>query len=121
MGHPTGLAVDRRQRLYVAEPGAGVVRVVDLRADRLLRRVAIRRGRPVDVTPDCGRALVLVRSGRDGSLVLIDGRHGPRPGPDLVRPYMLPAGSPLASRPPVADATATTAYSSCGGPPTDAR
>jgi phage tail-like protein len=95
MGHPTGLAVDRRQRLYVAEPGAGVVRVVDLRAERLLRRVVIRRGSPVDVAPDCGRALVLVRSGRDGSLVLIDGRHGPRPGPELVRPYMLPGSSPL--------------------------
>jgi phage tail-like protein len=95
LGHPTGLAVDRRQRLYVAEPGAGVVRVVDLRAGRLLRRVVIRRGSPVDVAPDCGRALVLSRSGRDGVLVLIDGRHGPQPGPELVRPYTLPGSSPL--------------------------
>lgn len=95
MGHPTGLAVDRLQRLYVAEPGAGVVRVVDLRTGRLLRRVVVRRGRPVDVTPDCGRALVLVRAGREGSLVLLDGRHGPRPGPELVRPYLLPGSSPV--------------------------
>ena len=85
LSHPTGLAVDRRQRLYIAETDA--VRVVDLRDSRLLRRVVVPGGHPVDVAADCGRALVLVRTGRRGGrLVVLDGRRGARPGPDLVRP-----------------------------------
>ncbi|HJQ02658.1 MAG TPA: phage tail protein [Jatrophihabitans sp.] len=80
---PAGLAVDRRQRLYLAETGAGLVHVIDLWAQRLLRRIAIGCGRPIDVAPDCGRAIVLTSA---PALVLIDGRRGPVPGPALVRP-----------------------------------
>jgi len=86
LAHPTGLAVDRQQRLYVAETGADAVRVVDLRDGRLLCRIAVPGGRPVDVAPDCGRALVLVRAGDAGRLLVLDGRRGARPGPELVRP-----------------------------------
>jgi phage tail-like protein len=86
LDHPAGLAVDRRRRLYIAETGADAVRVVDLDAGRLLRRVAVPGGHPVDVAPDCGRALVLVRSGWSGRLIVLAGRHGPRSGPELVRP-----------------------------------
>jgi phage tail-like protein len=80
---PAGLAVDRRQRLYLAETGTGLVHVVDLWRQRLLRRIAVRRGRPLDVAPDCGRAIVLTS---EPALLLIDGRRGPVPGPELVRP-----------------------------------
>jgi phage tail-like protein len=80
---PAGLAVDRRQRLYLAETGTGLVHVIDLWGQRLLRRIAVGRGRPIDVAPDCGRAIVLTN---EPSLVLIDGRRGPLPGPALVRP-----------------------------------
>jgi phage tail-like protein len=86
LDHPAGLAVDRRHRLYIAETGADAVRVVDLDTDRLLRRVALPGGHPVDIAPDCGRALALVRAGRRGRLVVLNGRHGPRSGPELVRP-----------------------------------
>jgi phage tail-like protein len=80
---PTGLAVDRRQRLYVAETGGRVVDVVDLVAQRLLRKVPV-CGRPVDVVAACGRALVLVAEPR--RLVWVDGRRGPLPGPELMKP-----------------------------------
>lgn len=87
---PTGLAVDRRQRLYVVERGSGTVRVVDLREQRLLRRVAMPRGRAVDVAADCGRALVLTRDGAEAGLVVLDGRRGPLTGPRLERPCYPP-------------------------------
>jgi phage tail-like protein len=80
---PAGLAVDRCQRLYVAEAGAGLVHVIDLWAQRLLRKVPVGCGRPLDVAPDCGRAVVLTSA---PALVIIDGRRGPVPGPPLVRP-----------------------------------
>ncbi|HST47796.1 phage tail protein [Jatrophihabitans sp.] len=80
---PAGLAVDRRQRLYLAEAGTGLVHVIDLWGQRLLRRIAVGRGRPIDVAPDCGRAIVLTS---EPALLLIDGRRGPLPGPALVRP-----------------------------------
>jgi phage tail-like protein len=80
---PSGLAVDRRQRLYLAETGTGLVHVIDLWRQRLLRRIAVRRGRPLDVAPDCGRAIVLTS---EPALLLIDGRRGPVPGPELIRP-----------------------------------
>lgn len=82
--HPGGVAVDRRQRLYIAELGAGAVHVVDLTARRLLRKVRLPGRRPLDVAADCGRALVLVDE--PFGLVVIDGRRGPRPGPQLVAP-----------------------------------
>ncbi len=90
--HPLGLAVDRSQRLYVAESGAAAVVVVDLWAQRLLRRVPV-CGRPVDVAAHCGGAVVLTR-GPD-ALVLVAGRRGPRPGPDLVRPDCDPRLEPV--------------------------
>jgi phage tail-like protein len=80
---PVGVAVDRRDRLYIAELGAGAVHVVDLWAERVLRKVPFRDGRPVDVVADCGRAVVLTDQ---PALVLVDGRRGPQPGPELVRP-----------------------------------
>ena len=86
LDYPAGLAVDCRHRLYIAETGADSVRVVDLGTDRLLRRVAIPGGHPVDVAPDCGRALVLVRAGKSGRLVVLAGRRGPRSGCELVHP-----------------------------------
>jgi phage tail-like protein len=81
--HPTGVAVDRRQRLYVLQAGAGVIDVVDLAAQRLRRTVAV-CGHPVDVAAVCGRALVLLS--RPHGLVWIDGRRGPLTGPALVQP-----------------------------------
>ena len=92
LARPTGVAVDRQQRLYVVETGA--VRVVDLRSGQLLRRVAVPRGHPVDVAADCGHALVLVRSRHRGRLLVVDGRRGARPGPDLVRPCFPPGLAP---------------------------
>ena len=82
---PCGLAVDRRQWLYIAETGADAVRVIDLGTGRPLRRVAV-PGHPVDVAAGCGRALVLLRAGKGGRLVVVTGRQGPRPGPELARP-----------------------------------
>jgi phage tail-like protein len=86
---PRGLAVDSAQRLYVAESGGGAVHVVDLRAQRLLRRVPVRSARhrarwPADVAAACCGAVVLLR--RPDGLAVIEGRRGPRPGPDLRRP-----------------------------------
>ncbi|WP_127500895.1 phage tail protein I [Actinoplanes solisilvae] len=86
---PLGLAVDRAQRLYVVEHGAAVVHVVDLWAQRLLRRVPVRSAahrarRPVDVAALCCRAYVLLQ--RPAALVVITGRRGPLPGPPLHRP-----------------------------------
>ncbi|MGH7744923.1 MAG: phage tail protein [Candidatus Dormibacteria bacterium] len=82
--YPLGLAIDRRQRLYVAETGAAAVHVVDLWAQRLLRKVPFGCRRPVDVATDCGGAVVLVL--RAPGLLRLDGRRGPRPGPTLVTP-----------------------------------
>ncbi|HYN56443.1 MAG TPA: phage tail protein [Motilibacterales bacterium] len=91
LDHPTGLAVDRRLRLSIVEAGADAVRVVDMRSGRLLRRVVVAQGHPVDVAADCGQALVLVRSRQRGRLLILDGRRGTRPGPELARPCF-PAG-----------------------------
>jgi phage tail-like protein len=81
--YPTGVAVDRQQRLYVVEANGGSVAVIDLVAQRLLRRIAV-CGHPVDVVAECGRALVLLR--KPQRLVWIDGRRGPLPGPELAAP-----------------------------------
>jgi phage tail-like protein len=97
LAHPTGLAVDRRGRLYVAETGADAVRVVDTLTGALVARVAV-DGHPVDVAPDCGRAMALLRvgpGGRTGRLVILDGRRGARPGPELVRPCYPPDAAPM--------------------------
>jgi len=84
LSRPRGLAVDSRQRLYIAETGAHSVLVVDLWAHRALRRISLGSGRPIDVAADCGQVVALVR--RPDCLVRLDGRRGPRPGPALVRP-----------------------------------
>lgn len=78
-----GLAVDSSNRLYVADVGEGVVRVFDLSAGRILRRI-VTCGAPVDVAPHCGGAVVLVPGA--GTLFLVEGRRGPSLGPPLVRP-----------------------------------
>jgi phage tail-like protein len=84
LARPLGLAVDTRQRLYVAESGARAVLVVDLEAKRALRRIRLAQGRPVDVAAHSARAVLLVRD--PDALLLLDGRRAPRPGPALVRP-----------------------------------
>lgn len=81
--YPTGLAVDRQQRLYIVEAGTDAVDVVDLVSQRLLRKISL-CGQPADVTAVCGRALVLLRE--PPKLVWIDGRRGPVSGPSLKKP-----------------------------------
>jgi phage tail-like protein len=84
LGRPLGLAVDTRQRLYVAESGGRTVLVVGLETERMLRRIPLPDGHPVDVAAHGDRALLLVRD--PDALLLLDGRRAPRPGPSLVRP-----------------------------------
>jgi len=86
---PRGLAVDDQQRLCIAESGDGHVYVVDLWADRLLRRVPVRtpshpRTRPVDAAPYQSGAAVLLQ--RPVGVLLVDGRRRPRPVPGPCRP-----------------------------------
>ncbi|WP_031064388.1 phage tail protein [Streptomyces sp. NRRL WC-3742] len=83
---PRGLAVDSAQRLYIAESCGGAVHVVDLWAERLLRRIPV-RGRPLDVAALCDGAVVLLAGpagpAPDAALVLLRGRRGPARGPAL--------------------------------------
>ncbi|WP_330334062.1 phage tail protein [Streptomyces sp. NBC_00536] len=86
---PRGLAVDTAQRLYIAESGAGAVQVVDLWAERPLRRVPVRdtarpHRRPLDLTAHCGAVVALLT--RPAGLVVLRGRRDPRPGPALRPP-----------------------------------
>ncbi len=90
---PLGLAVDRQQRLYICEAGAGLVDVIDLPGARLVTKIALGCGRPADAAPDCGRVIVLHR--RPDGLCYLDGRRGPRPGPRLVAPRCYPALEPI--------------------------
>lgn len=90
---PVGLAIDGQQRLYICEADAGLVHVIDLIGGRLLRKVPLGCGRPVDAAADCGRAIVLGRQ-PDG-LYYLEGRHAPRPGPRLVPPYCYPPADPI--------------------------
>jgi len=91
---PLGLAVDRSQRLYVVESSAHAVLVVDLWTGRLLRRIRLGRLRPRDVSADCGRVWLL--AGEPATLLILDGRRGPRPGPAVRTPRC--AGRLRASR-----------------------
>lgn len=95
---PLGLGVDRAQRLYVAEWGAGRVAVMDLWSRRLLRRVPVRSRahrwrRPVDVATHCCRAYVLLQ--RPVGVIVVAGRRGPLPGPRLQRPRCRGALEPV--------------------------
>ena len=95
---PRGLAVDCAQRLYVAESGGGAVHIIDLWAQRLLRRIPVRSARhrsrrPVDLAALCCGAVVLLR--RPSALAVVEGRRGPRPGPRLRRPPGGPPWQPL--------------------------
>ncbi|MGH3991230.1 MAG: phage tail protein, partial [Pseudonocardiaceae bacterium] len=60
------------------------VHIVDLMAQRLLRKVRLGGRRPLDIAADCGHSLVLVD--RPFGLVVIDGRRGPCAGPVLAAP-----------------------------------
>jgi phage tail-like protein len=98
MRFPRGLAVDGQQILYVIESGAAAVHVVDLESQRLRRRIVLRHGRaggprPVDVAATCCQAVVLTQD--PVSLLLLRGRRGPLPGPDLVRPAAARSGPPF--------------------------
>jgi phage tail-like protein len=92
--HPTGVAVDGDDRLYVVESAARAVLVADLVSERVLRRVPI-AGRPIDVVAwGADGALVLAASPR--RVLLLRGRRGPCPGPGPLRrpcgrPGMTPA------------------------------
>jgi phage tail-like protein len=85
---PLGIGIDRAQRLYVAESGAGLVHVADLITGRLIRKAPVRCGRPVDIAPHCDGVLVLVR--HPDRLIRLAGRRGPRPGPRLHPPCWWP-------------------------------
>lgn len=90
---PLGLAVDRAQRLYLAESGTGLVHVIDLVAKRLLRKIPVGCGRPVDVATYGAGVAVLVRD--PDRLVRIEGRRGPRPLCELHRPCVSPRLEPV--------------------------
>ena len=81
---PRALAVDDRDRLYVAEYAARTVAVIDLTLGRLLRRVPVGPGRPVDLLACRGRVLVLTTA--PAGLLWLEGRRGARPGPVLRPP-----------------------------------
>lgn len=81
--HPTGVAVDDADRLYVAESGGRAVLVADLWSGRVLRRVPV-PGRPLDVV-SCGDR-VLVLTDRPAAVLVVEGRTGPCPGPALRLP-----------------------------------
>jgi phage tail-like protein len=81
---PLGVAVDTAQRLYIAESGASTVHVVDLVARRLLRKVPLPCQQPVDIAAKCCGAVVLLHN--PNSLVVLEGRRAPKPGPKLVMP-----------------------------------
>ena len=80
---PLGLAVDRSQRLCIADPGEHAVWVIDLATGRMLRRVPT-CGTPIDVAPHCGGVMVLIEAAQH--LYTVIGRRGPVDGPAFVRP-----------------------------------
>ncbi|RZT17534.1 phage tail P2-like protein [Kribbella sp. VKM Ac-2569] len=81
--HPTGIAVDDRDRLYIVESAGRALLVVDLWSGRVLRRVPI-PGQPIDVVAVGDAVLVLTRSPH--AIVRVEGRTGPCAGPDLHHP-----------------------------------
>jgi phage tail-like protein len=89
---PRGLAVDGARRLYVTDPGAHEVVVLDLEQRRVLRRIGLGPGRPVDAVAHCGRVLVLTVG--PAALFWLEGRRSPRPGPKLITPRCPPGLQP---------------------------
>lgn len=84
--HPTGIAVDGLDRLYVAESAAGVVLVADLWTGRVLRRVPV-AGHPADVVVTGGDAEgVLVLTAGPDAVVRIDGAADPCAKSDRLQP-----------------------------------
>jgi phage tail-like protein len=86
---PRGLAVDRGDRLFVAETGARRVLVYDLWARLLLRRVGTAPDRPLDLAAHGERVVVLLESGR--ALLELTAR-----GPVRRRPLGAPLDPPPA-------------------------
>jgi phage tail-like protein len=72
---PRGLAVDKNQRLFVAESGAKRILIYDLWSRRLLRRVQLGAA-PVDLATD-GRTVYALLASTPG-LVKLDARTGPQ-------------------------------------------
>ena len=89
---PRGLAVDAARRLYITDPGARDVIVVELDPRRVLRRIGLGPARPVDAAAHCGRVLVLTVG--PAALFWLEGRRSPRPGPELVPPRCPPGLQP---------------------------
>ena len=95
---PMGLAVDRDDRLFVAEAGSRSVLVVDLWSGRVLQRHALPTGdaprrTPVDLA--AAGSTVWVLADRPASLLRMTARSGPVAAPLPT----LPAGLPASARP----------------------
>jgi phage tail-like protein len=89
LSRPRGIAIDDAQRLYVAESSGSSVQVIDLWAQRVLRRTPIGSAKypkqqPVDCAARCCDALVLLA--HPSALVVLEGRRSARPGPIVRRP-----------------------------------
>lgn len=87
---PRGLAVDEDDRLFVAEEGAGRILVFDLWSARLIRRVSVAPGRPLDLASH-GRTVWALLAG-DRPIVRLGARSGPVPV-RLRRTADVPAGA----------------------------
>lgn len=84
--HPTGVAVDALDRLYVVESGGPAVMVSDLWSGHVLRRIPV-LGRPLDVVAwgDAENAGALVLTTGPAAVVRVSGRTGPCAGPERLR------------------------------------
>lgn len=84
--HPTGVAVDAADRLYVAEAGGRAVMVGDLWTGQVLRRIPV-AGTPLDVVAggDAENPGTLVLTATPDAVLQVSGRTGPRPGPGVLR------------------------------------
>ncbi|GAA1996299.1 phage tail protein I [Microbacterium pumilum] len=73
--HPSGVAIDTLDRLYVAESAGHAVMIADLWSGRVIRRVPM-RGRPVDLVEHGvdGKPGVLVLTRSPNRIVAVDGR-----------------------------------------------
>lgn len=73
---PRGVAVDEDDRLFIAEEGASRILVFDLWSSRLIRRLSVAPGRPLDLAGH-GRTVWALLAG--GPLVRLGARSGPVP------------------------------------------